>query len=193
MFGDPATNPKSWPVVQLVEVTSPKQWPTITQEQLTESGFPVYGANGRIGFYSEFNHAKETVLVTCRGATCGTINICEPQSYVTGNAMSLDDPNPALLNVPYLESVPGRVCEETWVARSSRATIGETRGKCKNKIQCICGSPYMRFQVLLWGDKNSEISKNLGRKHPNVSPEHEVESGEIGRKSRSSPQLHRRH
>jgi restriction endonuclease S subunit len=105
MFGDPARNPKGWPELQLVEVTSPKQWPTITQHQLTESGFPVYGANGRIGFYSEFNHEEQTVLVTCRGATCGTINVCEPNSYVTGNAMSLDDPNPALLNVPYLEFV----------------------------------------------------------------------------------------
>ncbi len=105
MIGNPLTNPKGWPIVLLNEVTSPKQWPTITQEQLTESGFPVYGANGRIGFYSEFNHAEATVLVTCRGATCGTVNVCEPKSYVTGNAMSLDNPNPAVLNVPYLESV----------------------------------------------------------------------------------------
>ncbi len=105
MFGDPVKNPKGWPMVLLVETTSPKQWPTITQQQLTESGYPVYGANGKIGFYSEFNHVEETVLITCRGATCGTINVCEPKSYVTGNAMSLDDPNPALLTVPYLASV----------------------------------------------------------------------------------------
>ena len=105
MFGDPATNPERWPVMKLIEVTSPKQWPTITQDQLTASGFPVYGANGRIGFYSAFNHETPTVLITCRGATCGTINVCAPKSYVTGNAMALDDPNPELLNVSFLESV----------------------------------------------------------------------------------------
>jgi type I restriction enzyme, S subunit len=37
------------------------------------------------------NHEEPTVLITCRGATCGTINVCEPKSYVTGNAMALDE------------------------------------------------------------------------------------------------------
>jgi type I restriction enzyme S subunit len=58
---------------------------------LTKSGYPVYGANGVIGFYNEYNHEKPTLLITCRGATCGELNICQPFSYVTGNAMSLDD------------------------------------------------------------------------------------------------------
>ena len=51
----------------------------------------VYGANGIIGYYSEFNHKNPVITVTCRGATCGTINITVPKSYVTGNAMCLDD------------------------------------------------------------------------------------------------------
>ncbi len=91
MFGDPATNPKGWPVEPLTKICRPKQWPTISSKELTESGFPVYGANGQIGFYSSYNHEFPTVLITCRGATCGTINICPPKCYVTGNAMALDD------------------------------------------------------------------------------------------------------
>lgn len=58
---------------------------------LTNGGYPVYGANGVIGCYSEYNHEEPTLLVTCRGATCGTLNICEPYSYVNGNAMALDN------------------------------------------------------------------------------------------------------
>ncbi len=81
----------SWPVVDLTNVCRPKQWPTISKSDLLASGFPVYGANGRIGFYSEYNHEEPTILITCRGATCGTINVCDSQSYVTGNAMALDD------------------------------------------------------------------------------------------------------
>lgn len=80
-----------WQSVSLMEICSPKQWPTIPQSAFTEKGYPVYGANGRIGSYSEFNHEFPTILITCRGATCGTINVCEPMSYVTGNAMALDD------------------------------------------------------------------------------------------------------
>lgn len=78
-------------IVSLMDVCRPKQWPTISGDDLTDSGYSVYGANGKIGFYSEYNHEEPTLLITCRGATCGTMNICEPKSYVTGNAMALDD------------------------------------------------------------------------------------------------------
>ena len=80
-----------WPSVLLSDICNPKQWPTISQTELTETGYPVYGANGKIGYYSDFNHERPTLLVTCRGATCGSLNICEPFSYVTGNSMALDD------------------------------------------------------------------------------------------------------
>ena len=75
----------------LCEICSPKQWKTISTDMLTDSGYPVYGANGVIGHYSEYNHKEPTLLVTCRGATCGMLNICEPYSYVNGNAMALDN------------------------------------------------------------------------------------------------------
>ena len=75
----------------LCELCNPKQWKTISTSELTLNGYPVYGANGVIGYYNNYNHEKETILITCRGATCGALNICEPFSYVNGNAMALDD------------------------------------------------------------------------------------------------------
>jgi len=102
IFGDPATNPMGWPVEPLTKICSPKQWPTISSKELTDSGFPVYGANGTIGFYSSYNHEQPTVLITCRGATCGTINVCEPKSYVTGNAMALDEPDLGKTSLEFL-------------------------------------------------------------------------------------------
>lgn len=77
--------------VLLTSICRPKQWKTISSSDLHEFGFPVYGANGKIGFYNTYTHEYPTVLITCRGATCGTINICEPKSYVNGNAMALDN------------------------------------------------------------------------------------------------------
>ena len=74
----------------LCDICSPKQWKTVSSDKLLASGYPVYGANGIIGYYSEFNHESRTLLITCRGATCGHLNICEPYSYVNGNAMALD-------------------------------------------------------------------------------------------------------
>jgi restriction endonuclease S subunit len=103
MFGDPATNPRGWPTENLLKICSAKQWPTISGDEILQSGFPVYGANGKIGFYDSYNHEFPTVLITCRGATCGTINVCEPKCYVTGNAMSLDDPDEDRISVEFLE------------------------------------------------------------------------------------------
>jgi len=61
---------------------------TITSKELVPGGpYPVYGANGVIGRYDRFNHEDPQLLITCRGATCGSVNISEPRSWITGNSM----------------------------------------------------------------------------------------------------------
>ena len=77
--------------VKLTDLCTPKQWKTIPTTSLLNEGYPVYGANGIIGYYSEYNHEFPVIAITCRGATCGTINITKPNSYITGNAMCLDN------------------------------------------------------------------------------------------------------
>lgn len=74
----------------LCDICKPKQWPTIPTSSFTDNGYLVYGANGIIGRYHEYNHEFATITIACRGASCGAINITSPQSYITGNAMSLD-------------------------------------------------------------------------------------------------------
>mgnify|MGYP003302207680 CR=1 FL=1 len=86
---------------KIKDICKPKQWKTISAEMLQEEGYPVYGANGVIGYYSEYNHENPTLLVTCRGATCGSLNICQPYSYVNGNAMALDELR-SDVNIKYL-------------------------------------------------------------------------------------------
>jgi type I restriction enzyme S subunit len=82
--------PEGWQISTLGEVCNPKQHPTIQKTKLTSEGYPVYGANGQIGFFSDYTHEDRTLAITCRGATCGTINVVPPKSYITGNAMALD-------------------------------------------------------------------------------------------------------
>lgn len=77
-----------WPIVELGEVCEIYQPKTITSKEIKPEGlYRVFGANGVIGFYDKYNHEESEVLITCRGATCGTINLSEPKSWVTGNAM----------------------------------------------------------------------------------------------------------
>lgn len=61
---------------------------TISKKQMSEDGqYPVFGANGEIGHYNRYNHEEPQLLLTCRGATCGSINMSKPFSWITGNAM----------------------------------------------------------------------------------------------------------
>lgn len=79
--------------IKLTDISNPKQWKTISSKEMISEGYPVYGANGVIGFHNDFNHSEKTLLITCRGATCGKLNISVPFSYINGNAMALDDLN----------------------------------------------------------------------------------------------------
>lgn len=83
--------PQEWITPFLNEIVTPKQWKTISTKELKNSGYTVYGANGKIGFYNEYTHVYPTIMITCRGATCGNIHISEPCSYINGNAMALDN------------------------------------------------------------------------------------------------------
>ena len=83
----------AWEKCKVGEVANPQQWKTLSSKEMTESGYPVFGANGYIGFYSEYNHEKETIAITCRGATSGSITLVQAKSYITGNSMAIDDLN----------------------------------------------------------------------------------------------------
>ena len=78
----------SWVETNLGECCELYQPQTITTKDLIEDGkYLVYGANGVIGRYDKYNHEEPQLLVTCRGATCGSVNISLPYSWINGNAM----------------------------------------------------------------------------------------------------------
>lgn len=77
-----------WELKKLGEICEMYQPKTITSQEIQNEGeYKVYGANGIIGFYNKFNHEDSEIAITCRGATCGTINYTEPKCWITGNAM----------------------------------------------------------------------------------------------------------
>lgn len=76
--------------VHLSEIAQIYQPQTISSTELTEDGFLVYGANGIIGKYKDYNHETEQICITCRGNTCGIVNYTKPMSWITGNAMVIN-------------------------------------------------------------------------------------------------------
>ena len=101
-FGNAVDRNPDFEHLFLTEFCRPKQWPVISTKELTEFGYTVYGANGPIGFYDSFTHANPTIAITCRGATCGTINVTPRQTYINGNAMALDNLNTEVVTLEFL-------------------------------------------------------------------------------------------
>jgi hypothetical protein len=94
---------KGWVERTLGETCEMYQPQTISMKDLVEDGkYPVFGANGIIGRYDKFNHEEPQLLITCRGATCGAVNVSEPKSWITGNAMVVR-PKDGALNLRFLE------------------------------------------------------------------------------------------
>ena len=94
----PFNIPANWVWCRLLEICKVYQPKTISTRQMVADGeFVVFGANGIIGRYSEYNHKEAEVLITCRGATCGAINVSLPFSWINGNAMVI---SPLYENIP---------------------------------------------------------------------------------------------
>ncbi len=96
--------------VKLLSICKPKQYKTISKNELIDDGkYLVYGANGVIGKSNKYTHENPTLMVTCRGATCGSLNISKPFSYINGNAMAFDsiDKNFDLMYLYYYLSSRG--------------------------------------------------------------------------------------
>jgi type I restriction enzyme S subunit len=100
--------PDTWRWSTLGEQCDLYQPKTISREKMMKDGsYEVYGANGVIGMYNEYNHEESEVLLSCRG-NCGTVNVSKPKSWINGNAMVCRPKTSALLKSYlryYLESV----------------------------------------------------------------------------------------
>ena len=87
----------NWEWKKLGDVCDIYQPQTISAKELVENGkYLVYGANGVIGRYDKYNHNDSEILLTCRGATCGSINVSEPFSWINGNAMVVHPKNDSI-------------------------------------------------------------------------------------------------
>ena len=92
-----------WTHTTLGELCRMYQPKTISAKDMMPDGeYVVFGANGIIGKYDKYNHEEPQLLITCRGATCGAVNVSEPFSWVTGNAMVIK-PDLTKVSLKYME------------------------------------------------------------------------------------------
>ncbi|MDO5758789.1 MAG: restriction endonuclease subunit S [Rhodobacterales bacterium] len=96
------TQRSGWKTIPLGDLCKMYQPKTIGKKDMSPDGaYPVFGANGIIGRYHEFNHEKPQLVVGCRGA-CGSVHITEPFSWITGNTMVIQ-PKSSNIDLRFLE------------------------------------------------------------------------------------------
>lgn len=76
--------------VLLSDVATVKYGKGLASKNLLEDGYPVFGGNGQIGFYSSYLYEEPQILISCRGAASGNILISLPKSFVTSNSLVVE-------------------------------------------------------------------------------------------------------
>lgn len=82
--------PKGWAETCLSDIAEINYGKDFRKTDLSEQdGYPVYSANGIIGFSKTYNRENETVALGCRGSV-GTIHLTKPKCFITHNCFSIE-------------------------------------------------------------------------------------------------------
>ena len=80
--------PEGWVIKKLKYVADLKSGNNLTSNQIKDFGeCPVYGGNGLRGYYSDYTHESEFVLIGLQGALCGNINYASGKFWATDHAV----------------------------------------------------------------------------------------------------------
>jgi restriction modification system, specificity subunit len=112
-----------WERRALGEVAELYQPKTITGSDLTDSGYPVFGANGYIGFYNEANHFEDQVTISARGEGTGTPNYVIAPVWITGNSMVVNIDNNRGINKYFLHSLLSASSLKTYVTGGAQPQL----------------------------------------------------------------------
>lgn len=80
--------PECWEVKKLKYVANLKSGNNLTSTQIKPSGeYPVYGGNGLRGYYDQFTHEGDFILIGRQGALCGNVNYAQGKFWATDHAV----------------------------------------------------------------------------------------------------------
>jgi len=80
--------PIGWETKKLKYVADLKSGKNITSEQIDNEGaYPVYGGNGLRGFFSNYTHNGNFILIGRQGALCGNINYANGKFWASEHAV----------------------------------------------------------------------------------------------------------
>ena len=83
-----------WPQLPITDLFRLKQGTYLKKKEMvdvpdSENPFPVYGANGIIGYSRKKMYSERTTLISCRGANCGVVHYTTKNSWISNNSIAL--------------------------------------------------------------------------------------------------------
>jgi type I restriction enzyme S subunit len=79
---------RGWEKTTIGKVFHLKQGSTLAVSKLSGGSYPVYGANGIVGHFNEFNFDFPVTGLGCRGS-CGTIYYIQGKAFLANNVMAV--------------------------------------------------------------------------------------------------------
>jgi type I restriction enzyme, S subunit len=80
--------PKHWKIGRIKDIVNLKSGENIVSEQISEDEeFPVFGGNGVRGYYSNYTHDGDFVLIGRQGALCGNVNYAHGKFWASEHAV----------------------------------------------------------------------------------------------------------
>lgn len=96
--------PEEWILKPIDEVYHIRYGKGLSKSQFINNGYPVYGANGIIGYINQPNVNQKVVLITSRGSGSGDVSYTyDDEAFITNNSFIVE-PNPdyAYMGLPYI-------------------------------------------------------------------------------------------
>jgi len=80
--------PNSWKIKKLKYSINIYSGTGLTSSDIVSEGsYKVYGGNGIIGYYSDYNIYEDTLIIGRVGAKCGNVHMSDEKIWVTDNAL----------------------------------------------------------------------------------------------------------
>ena len=83
-------NPE-WEMVDIGKIIKLASGKGLTQQNIIQGEYPVYGGNGINGYHNEYFIENPIIVIGRVGAYCGSVQITQPKSWVTDNGLYITD------------------------------------------------------------------------------------------------------
>ncbi|MGI2304078.1 restriction endonuclease subunit S [Staphylococcus cohnii] len=94
--------PASWTAAKLGDLLKVSSGTNLTKKNMIDQGeYNVYGGNGIVGRYDQYNTEADTLIIGRVGYYCGSVHLTSSKSWVTDNAFKVNF-NKEYLNLEWL-------------------------------------------------------------------------------------------